>query len=90
MWDIGERGTGLSALVNEIKLNDIVGLYERLGSGNLKRVLIAFYSQDWPWPLEEESIVPLNLSVNMDNNLSVRFSTVGVEYWGESDGSIVA
>lgn len=48
------EGTGISALLNEIKLNDIIGLYEKLGGVNFQRVLIKkkflffFFSQDWP------------------------------------------
>lgn len=74
------KGTGLSVIVNEVQLNNMISLHGTLGSVNFEKVIIYFYSQDWASPLLQTSVVP-DFNMDLDSSLSVRFSTVnGVEY----------
>jgi len=80
-------GAGLSVLVNEVKLNNILGLYDRIGGNSLIKVLLKFFTQDWDHPMKRRSRPPVSLSMDQDDGSVVKFTiNKGVEYCRDSDG----
>ena len=56
----GGDGNGLSIIVNEVQLKNIIQLYQNLGSGNFTRVIMYFFNLDWVSP--SPKVIGINIS----------------------------